>query len=465
MSLRVRFTLLYSSLAGGILLIFGTAVYVLVSFLLINQVDDTLTRTTSEIVSNTRIDSVGELNVIILPQFSFTSNLFVQVWDANGNLHSSSQNIGNFDQPLNAEGLQSSLPVYKDVTIQQAHLRTISVPLLVGERPIGTLQVASSTDLIHSLRIILFYILLGTTLISMFLTGISSWFIIGQALAPLNVVTETALQISHANDLSRRIPYQGSKKDEIGILINSFNQTLERLEKLFASQQRFLADVSHELRTPLTVIKANADLMRMMNQIDFESLDSIKEETDRLTRMVGDLLLLAQAETGKLPLTFKPVELDALLFDVLRDLHLLAGDRVQLKVNEIDQVQVNGDSDRLKQVLVNLISNAIKYTPGKGTVTFELCKINDKSRLMIRDTGPGIPAEDLPHIFERFYRAEKSRTRSKTSGFGLGLSIAYWIINVHGGFIEVESQEGKGTTFVIWLPLITTEPPALMVED
>jgi len=212
MSLRVRFTLLYSSLAGGILLIFGTAVYILVGFLLVNQVDDTLTQTTRDIVSNTRIDSVGELNVIILPQFNFTSNLFVQVWDANGNLHSSSQNIGSYNQPLDIDGLQSNLPVYRDVTIQQARLRTISVPLLVGDRPIGTLQVATSTELINSLRIILFYILLGTTLISMLITGISSWFVIGQALAPLNVVTETALQISHANDLSRRIPYQGSEK-------------------------------------------------------------------------------------------------------------------------------------------------------------------------------------------------------------------------------------------------------------
>jgi signal transduction histidine kinase len=150
--------------------------------------------------------------------------------------------------------------------------------------------------------------------------------------------------------------------------------------------------------------------------------------------------------------------LDALLFDVLKDLHLLAGDRIQLKVTEIDQVQVNGDSDRLKQVLVNLISNAIKYTPGQGTVTFELCKADTQSRLIIRDTGPGIPAEDLPHIFERFYRAEKSRTRSKTSGFGLGLSIAYWIINSHGGTIEVESQEGQGTAFIIYLPLLNSEP-------
>jgi two-component system OmpR family sensor kinase len=453
MSLRIRFTLLYSLLAGGILLIFGTAVYLLVSVLLVNQVDDTLTQTAHDIVTNTRIDSVGELNVVTLPQFNFTSNLFIQVWDSSGNLNSSSQNIGDYKEPLDAEGLKSSLPLFRNVIIQQAHLRTLSVPLQVGGRPIGTLQVATSTDLIDSIRKILFYILLGTTLISMLLAGISSWLVLGQALAPLSTVTDTALQISHANDLSRRIPYHGSEKDEIGQLIYSFNETLERLEKLFASQQRFLADVSHELRTPLTVIKANADLMRMMKEIDFESLDSIEEETDRLTRMVGDLLLLAQAESGKLPLTFQPVELDTILLNVIKELHLLAGERVQLKVAEIDQVQVNGDPDRLKQVLVNFVSNAIKYTPGNGIVTLELSKVGNQSKLVIRDTGPGIPSEDLPHIFERFYRAEKSRTRSKTSGFGLGLSIAYWIINNHGGKIDVESNEGNGTTFTIWLPL------------
>jgi len=453
MSLRIRFTFLYSLLAGGILLIFGTAVFLLVGVLLENQVDDTLTQTTHEIVTNTRIDSVGELNVIILPQFNFTSNLFIQVWDTNGTLNSSSQNIGSYKDPLDAEGLKSSLPVFRNITIQNAHLRALSVPLQLGGRPIGTLQVATSTDLIDSIRRILFYILLGTTLISMLLAGISSWLVIGQALAPLSTVTETALQISHANDLARRIPYHGSEKDEIGQLIYSFNETLERLEKLFASQQRFLADVSHELRTPLTVIKANADLMRRMKEVDLESLDSIEEETDRLTRMVGDLLLLAQAESGKLPLTFQPVELDTLLLNVIKELHLLAGERIQLKIAEIDQVQVNGDADRLKQVLVNLVSNAIKYTPGNGTVTVELSKVDGQAKLIIRDTGPGIPTEDLPHIFERFYRAEKSRTRSKTAGFGLGLSIAYWIITNHGGRIDVDSREGSGTTFTIWLPL------------
>ena len=201
--------------------------------MLINQVDETLTQTSRDIISNTRIDSVGELNVVILPQFNFTSNLFVQVWDSNKNLSSSSQNIGSYDQPLDPIGIDSNLPEYRDVLIQQSHMRTISVPLLIGERPIGTLQVASGTELIFSLRRTLLYILIVTTLFSMLLSGILSWFVIGRTLAPLNSVTDTAIQISHTNDLSRRIPYHGSDKDEIGLLILSFNETLERLEKLF----------------------------------------------------------------------------------------------------------------------------------------------------------------------------------------------------------------------------------------
>lgn len=456
MTLRTRFTILYSLLAGGILLLFGAAVYFLVSFMLTNQLDDTLTNTSQEIVANTRIDSVGELDVIILPRINFTSNILIQVWDASGKLHSTSENISGFSQPLDVDNSLTSEPIFRNSVFQGASLRTMSLPLLVGNRQIGTLQVATSMDPVNTTREILFYILIGTTFFSMFLAGISSWFVIGHALAPIKVITEAAMQISHANDLTRRIPFHGTDKDEIGKLITSFNETLERLDKLFASQQRFLADVSHELRTPLTVIKANTDLMRRSNCTDLESLESINEETDRLTRMVGDLLLLAQAESGKLPLVFEPVDLDGLLLDVVREMHSIAGDRVKLKVTEIDQVQISGDRDRLKQVMVNLISNAIKYIQGEGNVTIKLTKANQACVLEIRDSGPGIPAEDLPHIFERFYRAEKSRSRMKPSGFGLGLSIVYWIVTNHAGTIEVDSQVGSGTTFTIMFPLVSS---------
>jgi heavy metal sensor kinase len=453
MSLRARLTLLYSTLIGGILLIFGALVYVLVSLLLINSVDETLTKTVSDIIKSTRVSPVGELNMITLPSLELTANVYVQLWDRAGTLTAASPGIREMREPLDATNLNAARPIIANVEIGEAHLRVLTAPLEVGGRPIGVLQAATSLTLVNATRTTLLSILIGATILSMIIAALGSWWSIGRSLAPLETVTATAEQITRADDLSRRIPYSGSAHDEIGTLIRAFNRTLERLENLFMSQQRFLADVSHELRTPLTVIKGNANLMRKIKQADEESLMSIDEEADRLTRMVGDLLLLAQAESGKLPLNLQPMELDTLLLEVFHEMRVLAGDKVKIKMTDIDQALVNGDRDRLKQVLLNLIGNAVQYTPHGGDVYLNLSKSDEMARLIIRDTGPGIPTKDLPHIFDRFYRGEKSRTRSKSSGYGLGLSIAYWIVDAHGGRIEVDSQEGKGTTFAVWLPL------------
>jgi two-component system OmpR family sensor kinase len=274
----------------------------------------------------------------------------------------------------------------------------------------------------------------------------------------LGDVTQTALQITHADDLSRRIPYQGPPDDEVGKLIHTFNQTLGRLENLFYTQRRFLTDVGHELRTPLTVIRGNVDLMRHIGEADEESMDSIVSEVDRLTRLVGDLLLLAQAESGKLPLDRRLVELDTLILEVMQQMQVLAREKLNLQITEIDQVLVCGDKDKLKQVVVNLVSNAISYTPAGGKVVVELAKVDNRARIKVIDNGPGISPQDLPFIFERFYRGEKSRTRSKDGkGFGLGLSIAYWIVHNHDGAIEVDSKLGEGTTFRVYLPLAVGE--------
>jgi two-component system, OmpR family, sensor kinase len=289
--------------------------------------------------------------------------------------------------------------------------------------------------------------------LAMLLSGLAAWLVTGQALAPLALVTEIATNITRADDLQRRIPQSAVTNDEVGDLIQAFNQTLERLEKLFTTQRRFLADVSHELRTPLTVIKGNVGLIRRAGEADEESLESIETEVDRLTRMVGDLLLLAQVESGRLPLEMTSVELDTVLLEVFQQIRLLAGERIQMKLVEIDQVQIMGDRDRIKQVILNLLANAVQYTQPNGIVTIVLRKAENQAQLIVKDNGPGIPPEDLPHIFERFYRGEKSRRRSKGTGFGLGLSIAYWIVRSHGGTIEVSSKEGQGTTFTVWLPL------------
>jgi two-component system, OmpR family, sensor kinase len=453
MSLRSRLTLLYATIVGGILILFGLAVYYSVSLTVVHQLDNTLRNQAETVYLNTSIDANGHLNVALL-QLELSEDVFVQVWGRNNDLISASQNIQILNSPLDSSGMHSLTPVFRDVSRGGARLRVLTVPLVTSDRLEGVLQVGTRMDVVNATQQTLLEVLLIGTTIAIIAAGLAAWFSTRQALHALDNVTKTALQITSADDLSRRIPYTGSSNDEVGQLVTAFNQTLSRLENLFTTQRRFLADVGHELRTPLTVIKGNVGLMRKIKDFDEESLDTIDDEVDRLTRMVGDLLLLAQAESGKIPLAHELVELDTLLLEVLNQMQVLTHDRINLNLGSIDQVLVCGDRDRLKQVVVNLIGNAINYTPKGGEILVGLGKVNDRAQLTVTDNGPGIAAEDLPHIFERFYRGEKSRTRQKDGkGFGLGLSIAYWIVRNHGGRIEVNSTLGQGTTFCVWLPL------------
>lgn len=402
---------------------------------------------------NAHMDVNGVLYVD-LSKLDLPENIYVQLWGRNDALITNSQNIRVLNSPLDSSGLHGSIPIFRDVNRGGARLRVYSVPLVVGNRLEGFLQIGTPMDVVNATQQTLLEVLLIGTAITIMAAGLAAWLSSRQALHPLDNVTKTALQITSADDLSRRIPYSGSPNDEVGQLVAAFNQTLSRLENLFSTQRRFLADVGHELRTPLTVIKGNVGLMRKIKDFDEESLVTIEDEVDRLTRMVGDLLLLAQAESGKIPLANEVVELDTLLLEVLNQMQVLAHDKVKLNLGNIDQVLVCGDRDRLKQVVVNLLGNSINYTPKGGEILVGLGKVSDRAQLTVTDNGPGIPAEDLPHIFERFYRGEKSRTRQKEGkGFGLGLSIAYWIVRNHGGRIEVNSTVGRGTTFCVWLPL------------
>jgi signal transduction histidine kinase len=320
-------------------------------------------------------------------------------------------------------------------------MRVLTTPLYDGDELIAYLQVARLVDSIESFNrflVISLFVGFAGASASLFLAVLLT----PSSFKPLEDMAAVTRQITNADDLSRRVP-NTERTDEIGVLARSFNQLLERLERLFQTQQRLLADVSHELRTPLTAIRGNVDLMRRMGDADPESLEIIQEEIERMTRLVGDLLLLARADAGGLPLDKKKVELDNLLFEVYRQVRLLEKS-IEVKVTEVDQVCMMGDVDRLKQLLLNLISNAIKYTPDGGTVDVSLSKKNGWAYLKIADTGMGIPAEDLPYIFDRFYRVDKARARAQSGqgGAGLGLAIAKWIAQAHGGNIDVTSKVG-----------------------
>jgi two-component system OmpR family sensor kinase len=450
MTLRARLTLWYAAVLTLVLLAFGVAVYALLSLSLIRQIDATLNVAADDI----RLAFRREVTGIRLPPMALdlTANVYVQIWDTTGNLVV--QNVSVAETPFDADRLTTGEAAYSDVRFEDIHLRVLTYPLVAQPEGtvVGTMQLASPLTTVDEAQRALLVLLLSGGLIAVLLAALVGWTTAAAALRPLEQVTETALQITRADDLSLRIPLSGPAQGEVGRLIIAFNETLERLENLFETQRRFLADVSHELRTPLTTILGNLDLMRKMGQLDAESLEAISSETQRMKRLVQDILVLTQAESGRLPLARNELELDTLVLEVFQQSKVLAQDRVEVRLGQEDQARVMGDRDRLKQVLLNLMSNAIEYTLSGGSVTLGLACVGDWARVTVSDTGPGIPQDELPHIFERFYRVDRSRKRTGQGGAGLGLSIAYWITRSHEGRLEVASEVGKGTTFSVWLP-------------
>jgi signal transduction histidine kinase len=233
------------------------------------------------------------------------------------------------------------------------------------------------------------------------------------------------------------------------------NLSLVPIREAFTRQRQFTADASHELRTPLALIRANAEMLgrsRVLTEADGELADEIINETDHLNRLVGDLLTLARADTGALQIINKPVDLRALVEQVHEDMHLIAEDRGIASTISLDgPVTVTGDEGRLRQLLLILLDNAMKYTDTGGSIAIELRRVDNRAHLVVRDTGIGIPRADLPHIFDRFYRVDRAREH-ESGGTGLGLSIARWIVHAHHGTIRPESTVGAGTAFYIDLP-------------
>lgn len=421
---------------------------------LIRQVEETLQSTADDILRASQV-SIGGIPISsIQVELDLTANVFVQVFDREKTLLRQTMNFPEVRDSFDDDALDTDIPIFTSIDFGEARLRVLTVPVYDQEDVlVGYLQLAESLVTVDQARELLLFILIGGGLIAVGVAAVFGWITAGTALRPIGDLTESALQITRADDLSRRIPQHGPPSDEVGQLILAFNETLERLENLFETQRRFMADVSHELRTPLTTIRGNVDLIRRMGEADTISLDAIAAEVDRMTRMVRDLLLLVQAETGKLPLAQEIVELDTLMLEVFQQVKVLAADGVEVRIGDEDQARVIGDRDKLKQVFLNLAANALEHTAEGGSITFSLSCTDEHTKFVVGDTGAGIPESELPHIFERFYRVDPSRKRRDNGGAGLGLSIAYWITRSHDGRIEVESEQGKGTTFTVWLPL------------
>ena len=448
MTLRLRLTFWYSTVLALIISLFGAAVYGILAASLTRQIDLSLAAAADEIIRTSRFSP--ELQTVHIPpnldQFG-GPNIYVQVWGSDGTLANQSARL-TYKDPLDPGGLAAGRRALRDVRIGRIHLRVLTEPMqtAIDNQVVGYVQAAADLRVLDDAKSQLLLALIGGGVAAVLMAALVGGMTVRQALQPLEAITQTALKITRADDLSRRIPMDGAPQDEVGRLGMAFNESLERLERLFNAQRRFLADVSHELRTPLTAIRGNVDLLRRMGGADPPSLDAIQSEAERMSRLVGDLLLLAQADSGNLPLARDRVELDTLLLEVFREAQMLAAG-VHVSIGEIDQAVVIGDRDRLKQLLLNLVSNAVTYTPEGGRVTLGLARVNEFARIAVSDTGAGIPPDELPHIFDRFYRVDKARSRLM-GGAGLGLSIAQRIAHLHRGRLEAMSEgAGKGLSF------------------
>lgn len=456
MSIRSRLAATFVLIGIGFVAIFGGLIYGLYSSMIYNQLDDLLNFEIIHLREYIFLDEDDYLQVRPIPLTVLgetEDELVIQVWDINGRLIYQSKMVNGLD-PLFPLGLEQPEEYFS--TTNNNRYRVLSKPIYSNEKFIGTLQVGYDLTAFGLTNNSIIQEMILLILISVLVAVVLIYLVINHELQRIVNITKTINRINHSDDSSLRVRDKGPRADELGELVTGFNTTMERLDNTLISQRRFLADVSHELRTPMTIIKGNVDLMRRFGEFDEESLNTIEAQTDRLTRMVTSLLLLEQVESGRVEIKKTPVNMADLLLEVYQEMILISEYKNQnMQVVEIDLAIVGGNRDQLKQVLLNLVSNAINYTPDGGEIYLSLRKEGTSVRIGIRDTGPGIPDEDVKHIFERFYRSEKSRVREhgQISGFGLGLSIAYWIVRNHNGSIKIDTEVGKGTEFIVYLPL------------
>ncbi|GAW92061.1 sensor histidine kinase [Calderihabitans maritimus] len=470
MSIRMRLTLWYSTVFGATLLFLGMLLYFFLAYYLRAEIDQALARQAAEVVKSIRV--VGHfplpLRKIVLPDVDVFAapDTYLQIVDNTGEVMTRSRNLGSRVLPLGEKTLRLAAEAetfYETITTSRGSLRIYNYPLMVNNQVIGLLQVGRSLQPVDTALGRMRWLLLTGSGIGLLLAATVGWFLAGAALRPIDRVTQTAAEIEEARDLERRIDYNGPP-DEIGRLVATFNDMLtriqavyQRLEESYAVQKRFVADASHELRTPLTTIRGNVELLQKIGDSDPEMfrevLADIASETERMSRLVKDMLALARADAG-LRLEKEPLSLKDLVQEVIRQGQLRAGE-VDFGVDDLtlsSRDKVLANADYLKEVFLILLDNAFKYTPAGGRVSLGIYRKNERwAGIWVADTGIGIEAKDLPHIFERFYRADRAR---REEGTGLGLAIAKWIVEEHGGRIEVESTPGKGSIFTVWLPLL-----------
>jgi heavy metal sensor kinase len=353
-------------------------------------------------------------------------------------------------------------PHFNSLIVREQLLRMYTAPFRTSSGRAGLIHVADSLgDVPTTLTSLRFSLFLMAPLAALISAATGYW-LAGRALAPVDEVTSMAREIE-ASRLSRRLPVPKAR-DEISRLIETFNQMISRLETSFATMKRFTADASHELRGPLATMRGAVDvaLSRPRDPAEYrEVLASVGEDVDRLRAITEDLLVLARADAGRVQMEKAAVRLDVLAGEVVESFRPAAEEQqVGLEAPDGPSVTVLGDERWLRQLVVNLIDNAVKFTSSAppsngaaGSVRVEVSGVEGAARLSVADSGPGIPPEALGRIFERFFRADDARSQSLVAGSGLGLAVAAWIVEAHGGSIDARNRPEGGSLFTVKLPL------------
>ena len=465
------------------LLLLSGVVFILISYFLMSNINQQIGNLGTQLQQTTDscLDSQKTLDNTCLNQIvrvgqgdEFNANpVYVKLLNVhNGSLLSRSPNLGRVRLPFNHQDFEAALHRQQILNTYTDNIgrkvRILTLPLYDTSGHILIIgQVSISLEEIQHVQTLLFILLSVGDIFATAIAYVVSMLLIDHEIRPLRALSLTMRNLS-TSSLGTHFSTE-QRAAEVQLLTEAFNQMSERLEKSFEQQRSFIADVSHELRTPLTAINGQIDVMLLNPSLQDETRQDtlhVRAELRRLSRLVSNLLTDARVEMGILPQQqmhyVQSVELDALLVEVSRQAHFL-NQQVKLELGELQQASITGDADLLRQLLLNILDNALHYTPSGGSVRIDLvCThdlpdiIQEKSKaddnwakITICDTGPGIDPADIPHIFERHFRGQRTREHS---GSGLGLFIAHLIAEAHNGDILVESEPAKGSCFFIWLP-------------
>jgi two-component system OmpR family sensor kinase len=472
--IRWQITFWFSGLLAIVLLFFGLSFYFTLQTDQLSRIDESLKRRANEVrlrlegaaqAANLNSQQVSEaLQINPLDEFA-DPGVYVQVLDQQGKVLGDSYSLGQARLPIDPALVVVALngqPSTGEAQVSSEKVRIFYQALSVKNQVVGVLEVGESlkpyTDTLGQVRL---FLILGAV-VALLISLAGGYWVTKRALRPVVRVSETARRITATRDFKERIPRTVNLRgqhDEISELAETFNRMIEELGRVFATHRQFMADTSHELRTPLTIIQGNLDLLKrgLPEAEAAEAVQETGEEAARLSRLVADLLMLAQADAGMM---VEQNEID-LAKVVKRSFHRAAqlaetqGKPLKLTLERLDPARVIGDEYRLDQAIFNLLDNAVRYTP-QGEVSVSLVAEpapngSGLACIAVRDTGPGIAAEHQAHIFERFYRVDKARSRA-LGGTGLGLAIVKYIVEAHGGEVKVESQPGVGSIFKIFIP-------------